>query len=601
MATQPALWPTLVSLRSRLTFRYSATGRTAAALFTDGHGTLLCEFWRLHGASPDCHQLGRFELRASNADVATMPTDAVPFDDGTVLFVSPTGLVVLRPDGQRQESGPLPFRPEVVAPAPDGTHRALFIGREGARDGDCLVWWWHGLEEQAHHIGTLPPLLLRGGGWLDRQSTRYVVNRIAGSRTRPAIYDLRRDELNDLPIGTGSEGDLAWLTAPLAGEVLFTSEFTGEHRVGLLRPGHDARMLTAPERLAGSVTPMAMRPQGGAVALHLQDGLRDRVSVLDTNTDTLLPLTTPPDHAFGAMGWGERLWSFAVGCGFPGRLIGPEANGWVEVHDGTDAGRYSGWAPSSLEMFPGAESEIEAIVCGHQDWRSAPLLVVALHGGPASRWSLKFSQLFQLFTDEGVTVIAPNPRGSTGYGDKFHEFIVGAWGGPDLADVLALVAHIYKQRGGAPLAVYGSSYGAFLALLAASAQPEFFSRVLAVAPFMSVASLYQEADAEVRAMIDRLDGRREITDERGSRDVLNWIENSSARLLFFHGSEDRTIPVTQSRRLAERLARLGRKPNADYKYVEVGGAGHAPLDGSAELHHAAARFVANGDLPAADR
>jgi dipeptidyl aminopeptidase/acylaminoacyl peptidase len=54
-----------------------------------------------------------------------------------------------------------------------------------------------------------------------------------------------------------------------------------------------------------------------------------------------------------------------------------------------------------------------------------------------------------------------------------------------------------------------------------------------------------------------------------------------------HGDRDRTIPVTQSRRLVDELTALGRA----VRYHEVPGAGHTPLDGSAELHAAAARFL----------
>ncbi|MBE8516451.1 alpha/beta fold hydrolase [Amycolatopsis sp. H6(2020)] len=605
-ATRPPLWPTLISLRSRIAFRYSATGRTAAGLFTDGRGKLLCEFWWLGTGVPgDCCRLPGFEVAASNADLTGIPSEAVPFDDGSVLFAGEPGLSLVEPGGRQRDGGRLPFRPEVIAAAPDGSRRVLFLGREGPADGECTAWLWAGPDEPARRLGELPALLLRGGGWLDRAGTEFVVNRRRGAGVRPAVLDLSAvGELADLPILPGSEGDIAWLTAPSGREVLLSSEFDGEHRLRSWRPGRSVTEFPATQGLAGVVTPMAMRPRGGAVALHVRDGLREQVVELDTDTGAVRRLAGPGERASGIMAWsepgdGERLWSLTAGAGYPGRIIGHGPRDWIEIHDGTPAGQYDGWAPSGLERFPGAESEIEAVVCGHEDWRTARAVVVALHGGPAARWSLKFSQLFQLFADQGVTVIAPNPRGSTGYGDEFHHLITGAWAGPDLADVLALGRYVRQQRDDESLILFGASYGAYLALLAASIEPRAWSRVLAIAPMLSAARLYPEASAEVRAMIDRLDGRRPVADALGSRDVLDRVAELEAPLLVVHGDADPRIPVTQSRVLVDRLTGLGRRAGADFGYVEVAGGGHAPLDGSAELHHAAARFIGHGELPAA--
>jgi pimeloyl-ACP methyl ester carboxylesterase len=105
---------------------------------------------------------------------------------------------------------------------------------------------------------------------------------------------------------------------------------------------------------------------------------------------------------------------------------------------------------------------------------------------------------------------------------------------------------------------------------------------------LSAARLHAEANTEVRAMIDRLGGRTPIDDELGERDVLTLLPRLRARLMVVHGDRDRTIPVTQSRRLVAELTASG---HPGVSYHEVPGAGHTPLDGSPELYAAAAEFL----------
>ena len=596
----PALWPLLATLRSRLTFRFSGTGGSAAALVADGRGYLYGEFWDLGVIRPACRVVPGLRF-ASTTTPAHLPNDAVPFDDGAVLVISDDRLLFLLPDGQGRPAGRLAARPVVVAPAPDGSRAVFFVVRD-ARSEECSAWLWDGPGTMVRRLGALPPLLPRGGGWVDFDGNRYVLNFREGGRTVPAVYDLRTGERTTLSVDP-VQGYTAWHTAPGAAEVLLVNAAADAENLGLslLQLGGSPRELSATRRLSGGVTPIAMHPAGGLVALQVVESPRQQLVVLDTVNDEVRPIEAPNPSAVGAGAWGSgpdgapRFWSLSIGAGLPARMVAHDFEQWFDVPDGTAAGTFTSWAPSHAERVPGDDGEIEAIVCGHQDWRSARQVVISLHGGPADRWALKFSQLFQVLAEQGVTVIAPNPRGSVGYGDAFHRLIIGSWAGPDLADILALARHVHTARGGTPPALYGASYGAFLALLAAGIAPGLWSRVLAVAPFASGDRLYSDASPRVRAMIDRLGGRTVLVDECGPRDVLAQLPRITAPVAILHGERDQTVPASQSALLVEELKRLGRRPGIDFHHVEVAAAGHAPLDGSAELHHTVARFLAHGE------
>jgi dipeptidyl aminopeptidase/acylaminoacyl peptidase len=248
----------------------------------------------------------------------------------------------------------------------------------------------------------------------------------------------------------------------------------------------------------------------------------------------------------------------------------------------------------------GPAGPLEAVVYGGEGWLTSPQLVLALHGGPGDAWRLEFDPALQRMAAAGLAVLAPNQRGSTGYGTAHAMAIRGAWGGPDLADVLTLLAGVATRRavlGLAPPALFGVSYGAFLALLAAAHAPrEQVARCAVVAPFLSGARLLAEAAAPVRALTGRLGGGEPLEDALGPRDVLLLADRLTAPLLVVHGDRDEAVPVSQSRALRHELLRLGRVEGTDFRYVEAAGSGHEVLaeEGSAVLHELLACFLRSG-------
>jgi pimeloyl-ACP methyl ester carboxylesterase len=120
-------------------------------------------------------------------------------------------------------------------------------------------------------------------------------------------------------------------------------------------------------------------------------------------------------------------------------------------------------------------------------------------------------------------------------------------------------------------ALFGSSYGAFLALLAAAAAPDGWSACAAVAPFRSVEALYQDGGTPVRRMIDRLEGRTSYVDELGPRDLDRLVARIVAPVLIAHGEYDEVIPVVHGRALAASLSAAG---HPDLTYREIARRGH---------------------------
>ena len=83
------------------------------------------------------------------------------------------------------------------------------------------------------------------------------------------------------------------------------------------------------------------------------------------------------------------------------------------------------------------------------------------HGGPVGQYAASFYHQAQLFAANGYAVLLPNPRGSSGYGEKFCAAIYADWGGKDFQDDIAMVDYAVAQGIADPdrLGVGGWSYG----------------------------------------------------------------------------------------------------------------------------------------------
>lgn len=90
-----------------------------------------------------------------------------------------------------------------------------------------------------------------------------------------------------------------------------------------------------------------------------------------------------------------------------------------------------------------------------------------IHGGPQGAWGESWSYRWnpQIFASAGFVVVMPNPRGSTGYGQRFTDQINADWGGRVYEDIMATVDHVASQGWADPdrFAAAGGSYGGYMA------------------------------------------------------------------------------------------------------------------------------------------
>jgi dipeptidyl aminopeptidase/acylaminoacyl peptidase len=102
---------------------------------------------------------------------------------------------------------------------------------------------------------------------------------------------------------------------------------------------------------------------------------------------------------------------------------------------------------------------------GFSQSRKYPVLLL-IHGGPQGAWGESWSYRWnpQVFAGAGFLVVMPNPRGSTGYGQKFTDEINQDWGGRPYEDLMAVVDRVaaLPYTDAERMAAAGGSYGGYM-------------------------------------------------------------------------------------------------------------------------------------------
>jgi dipeptidyl aminopeptidase/acylaminoacyl peptidase len=155
----------------------------------------------------------------------------------------------------------------------------------------------------------------------------------------------------------------------------------------------------------------------------------------------------------------------------PDQLYASDLNGGGErcLTDFNAAWRHS-VTMASVSRFPYKSTDglpIDGFLVkpiGWQEGKRYPL-VLSVHGGPAGQYGVDWYQEFQVYAARGWAVFFANPRGSTGYGQKFERGIENNWGGMDYVDLMTGLDAVLKANPWIDqnrLGVTGGSYGGFM-------------------------------------------------------------------------------------------------------------------------------------------
>jgi dipeptidyl aminopeptidase/acylaminoacyl peptidase len=179
-------------------------------------------------------------------------------------------------------------------------------------------------------------------------------------------------------------------------------------------------------------------------------------------------------------------------------------------------------------------------------------LILAIHGGPHGAYGSVFDYEFQWLATNGYAVVYTNPRGSTGYGEKFLWGTWGGWGKNDYEDVMAGVDYaldhypIDRQH----LAVTGYSYGGFLTNWIIT-QTTRFSAAVSGAGISNWISDYGTADIP-RTKESEFYGapwQPEAAERMRALSPITHAANVKTPTMFLDGESDLRVPISEAEQM----------------------------------------------------
>jgi dipeptidyl aminopeptidase/acylaminoacyl peptidase len=215
----------------------------------------------------------------------------------------------------------------------------------------------------------------------------------------------------------------------------------------------------------------------------------------------------------------------------------------------------------AFKSFDGRE--IPAYIYSPRGATKAPV-VISIHGGPEAQFQPFFSPLTQYWVNElGIAVIAPNVRGSTGYGKTYTTLDNAEKREDSVKDIGALLDWIAKQPGldASRVAVFGGSYGGYMVL---ASLVHFGDRLKAGVDVVGIANFvtFLEKTSGYRVDLRRV----EYGDERDPkmREVFerispaNHADKIRSALLVAHGKNDPRVPFFEAEQIAAKVRGQGR-------------------------------------------
>ncbi len=219
-------------------------------------------------------------------------------------------------------------------------------------------------------------------------------------------------------------------------------------------------------------------------------------------------------------------------------------------------------------------------------------VVVVLHGGPESQYRPSFAPLTQYLVANGYSVVAPNVRGSTGYGRSYQHLddVERRFDAiRDLAaihDWIAADEDLDEER----VALYGGSYGGYLVLAGLAFQPQRWAAGVDIVGISNLVTFLENTAPWRRRFREREYGSLEH-----DRDLLERLspithaDEIRAPLMIVHGANDPRVPLGEAEQIHEMLR--GRGVRSDLLVYPDEGHGLAKLANRVDAYPRVVEFL----------
>ena len=190
-------------------------------------------------------------------------------------------------------------------------------------------------------------------------------------------------------------------------------------------------------------------------------------------------------------------------------------------------------------------------------------LVLSIHGGPEAQERThvtRSSSFYQYLLSRGIAVLAPNIRGSTGYGKTYQKLIHRDFGGDELKDIDHAARWLRSQSwvDSERIAIYGASFGGFATLSAMTRLPDYWRCGIDLVGPSNLVTFAKAVPPHWRALMKEWVGDpEEDFDFLMSRSPITYVDKMKAPLLVLQGANDPRCVKAESDQMVETLRSIG--------------------------------------------
>ena len=219
-------------------------------------------------------------------------------------------------------------------------------------------------------------------------------------------------------------------------------------------------------------------------------------------------------------------------------------------------------------------------------------VIVSVHGGPEGQEQPSFSAIYQYFLSRGYAILAPNVRGSTGYGKTYTHLDEVRKREDSVKDLAAAVEWLKTQGGADPrhIAVMGGSYGGYMTLAAITLYPDLWAAAVDTVGIANFESFLKNTSGYRRKLREVEYGSLEHDlDFLRSISPLSRVARIKTPLMIIAGKNDPRVPYTEAEQMVKALRDRGAV--VEYKLFEDEGHGVAKLSNRLIVYPLVADFL----------
>lgn len=187
-------------------------------------------------------------------------------------------------------------------------------------------------------------------------------------------------------------------------------------------------------------------------------------------------------------------------------------------------------------------------------------IVLSFHGGPEGQERPRLNTTYQALLSRGIAVLAPNVRGSSGFGKRFLNLDNGALRRGAIEDIAATLDHAIASGVADPkrVGIHGGSYGGYMVMAGLTEYPDRFAAGADLYGIVNFETFFANSEPWMNAIsrVEYGDPDKEPELLR-SLSPIHKLDRVRAATIVLHGANDTNVPVIEAEQVVRGLAGRG--------------------------------------------